>query len=116
MITAKIKRKKYHIIKKGLEKGLEAGLKDIVELLERKTKEYAPVDTGSLKNSITSSIKKFIGKVKVKIHYAGYQEYGTYKMSAANNGMGYLRPAVAFVRTKISAILGKNIRNGIRRN
>ena len=56
----------------------------------------APVDTGTLRRSLTSEVAMDEKAVYVgtNVEYAPYQEYGTYKMQAANGGKGFLKPAI----------------------
>lgn len=58
--------------------------------------ENCPVDTGNLRNSIHSNIneEEVHGEVGTNVEYAPYQEFGTSKMKAANNGKGIFRPAL----------------------
>lgn len=101
---------------KALQKGYLNALKEITDLVEEKAKEYAPVDTSNLRNKISSKIiKKTSSIVSSKAPYSIYQEQGTIYMSAANRGKGFFKPAVQFVRTRISAIVGKNLRSAFRR-
>ena len=47
---------------------------------ERDAKVLAPVDTGNLRNSITSTIRGLSGVVGPTANYAIHQEYGTSQM------------------------------------
>ena len=47
---------------------------------ERDAKVLAPVDTGNLRNSITSDIRGLTGVVGPTANYAIHQEYGTSRM------------------------------------
>ena len=63
---------------------------------EKYAKLASPVDTGNLRRSITyepddSEDAVYIG---TNVEYAPYQELGTSKHPAANDGRGFLRPAV----------------------
>ena len=73
-----------------IEKALEEGLKDSVEVLKDKIETNAPVDTGKLKKNIKveSSDNGLTQTVKVNVPYAQAVEYGT-KHSAANPFMRY---------------------------
>ena len=62
---------------------------------EALAKQFAPVDTGYLRSSITSEFsstagRTYSGEVTVGAHYAGYVEYGTSRMAP----QPYLNPAV----------------------
>lgn len=53
----------------------------------------SPVDTGRLRASIDHKVQGDAAYIGTNVEYAVYQEMGTSKMSAANNGRGFLRPA-----------------------
>ena len=59
---------------------------------ERYAKEYAPVDTGRLRNSITHATEPEEGAVYIgtNVEYGIYQEFGTVNQA----GTPFLRPAV----------------------
>ena len=59
---------------------------------ERYAKEYAPVDTGRLRNSITHEAAPDEGAVYIgtNVEYGVYQEFGTVNQT----GTPFLRPAV----------------------
>jgi len=64
-------------------------------------KTLAPYDTGSLQSSITSAqvqadASKCVWTVGTNITYAGFQEFGTYKMPAHP----YMGPALAAAAAK----------------
>lgn len=107
-------------------------------LVERAAKQYAPKDTGALRNSITSKVEKdgnnIIGVVFTPLEYAPYIEYGT-GLFAENGGrkdvpwnyqddkgewhstngqqpQPFLRPALADNRDKIKEILEESVKNG----
>ena len=89
-----------------------------MKILEAQTKDLAPIDTGFLRASIFSRIKKAVGIVATRISYAFYQEEGTPggQMDAANQGKGFMKPAAGFVKSRLSAIFGREIRSGFRSN
>lgn len=59
--------------------------------LKASAKAKAPVDTGFLKNHITSSYpNRLEGRVKSEAAYSGYQEYGT----RFQTGTPHIRPAL----------------------
>lgn len=51
-------------------------------LVEGEAKALAPVDTGALRDSITSQPAGMQCDIGTNIEYAIYQEFGTYKMRA----------------------------------
>lgn len=67
-------------------------LETIGLVAERYAKEYAPVDTGRLRNSISHETNSDESAVYIgtNVEYAPYQEFGTYKMP----GTPFLRPAI----------------------
>ena len=69
--------------------------------------ENAPVDTDRLSGSITHALGPSGRDVYVgtNVEYAIYQELGTSKMQAANDGRGYLRPAVTDNKSRIAALI-----------
>lgn len=54
----------------------------------------APVDSGTLKNSIDFIPDKDKVTIGSNLEYSIYQEFGTIHMPAANKGRGYFRPAL----------------------
>lgn len=60
----------------------KATVKKATYELEARAKGKAPVDTGALRNSIASTFENdgFTGIIGPSVHYAIYQELGTYKM------------------------------------
>ena len=61
------------------------------ERVKASAKAKAPVDTGFLKNHITSSYpSRLEGRVKSEAAYSGYQEYGT----RFQTGTPHIRPAL----------------------
>ena len=69
-------------------------LDDLGEEIRDRAKEYCPVDTGRLQNSIQSipgdDSQGHYVEVGTNIYYAGFVEFGTVKMRA----QPYLRPAL----------------------
>lgn len=64
--------------------------------LEARAKVEVPVDTGNLKNSISTSFENdgMTGVVSTNVEYAAYVEFGTVKMAAKP----YFTPAAEQVR------------------
>ena len=58
--------------------------------MQIKAKNYAPVDTGLLKRSITKEVRENVGIVESTVDYAVYQEYGT----RYQPGTAHIRPAL----------------------
>lgn len=66
-------------------------IRNNTERLKASAKSKAPVDTGFLKNHITSSYpNRLEGRVKSEAAYSGYQEYGT----RFQTGTPHIRPAL----------------------
>lgn len=66
-------------------------IRNNTERLKASAKSKAPVDTGFLKNHITSSYPdRLEGHVKSEAAYSGYQEYGT----RFQTGKPFMRPAL----------------------
>ena len=102
-----------------------AALRDVAKLLRRRIKDMAPEDTGNLKRNVGSWVRKAAdgempylqvgvydkeraAKKGLKhAYYAGFQEFGTSKMSAANGGRGFIRPAVMDSIDEVRIIQGK---------
>ena len=75
----------------------EKVVKNNTERLKASAKSKAPVDTGFLKNHITSSYPdRLEGHVKSEAAYSGYQEYGT----RFQTGKPFMRPALKEVEPK----------------
>jgi len=85
---------------------LQTAMGEIAQLVERRAKELAPVDTGTLRASIGHVVNR-MGRDAITaiigsdVEYAPYQEYGTYKMAA----QPFLRPALEQSRDEIVRIL-----------
>lgn len=94
-----------------LAAALESGGGQIVRKgafdVQAQAKTFAPVDTGNLKNSITSeeaeALRWIVGTV---VEYAPHQEYGTVNQS----GQPFMRPAVERVRPAYVSAWGKFLR------
>ena len=102
-----------------------AALRDTAKLLRRRIKDMAPEDTGNLKRNVGSWVRKSgdddVPYLQVGVYdreraekkglkhayYATWQELGTRNMDAANNGRGFIRPAVMDSIDDIRRIQGK---------
>ena len=56
---------------------LKEALNESCLLVENTAKENCPVDSGQLRNSITSNVSGETGEVGTNVEYAPYVEYGT---------------------------------------
>lgn len=76
--------------KKAMEQSSQV-IRNNTERLKASAQSKAPVDTGFLKNHITSSYPDSLeGHVKSEAAYSGYQEYGT----RFQTGKPFMRPAL----------------------
>ena len=77
----------------AVEKGIQNAEIKTTKLLEAENKKLAPKDTGSLKNSIYSSVDKpkYLGEVRAKSPCANYVIKGTgkYNTSGAHKNKGW---------------------------
>lgn len=79
-----------------------AAMQKVVLIVEGRAKRNAPVATGTLRRSITSSVvSPTRGQVGSNLEYAAPVEFGTKHMSA----QPYLRPAIDDSRSEIEAAL-----------
>ena len=58
------------------------GIAEGCRIVADEAKANAPVDTGELRDSITSKAEGLSGTAGTNKNYAAYQEFGTYKMKA----------------------------------
>lgn len=66
---------------------------------EREAKMFAPVDTGTLRNSITSDLRGLTGTVGPTVEYGAHVEYGTSRMAPhAYMGPAFDRNAAVFMQ------------------
>ena len=73
-----------------MKKAMERALEKIGMVGEAYAKEECPVDTGTLRNSISHAVDDNTAIIGTNVEYAPYVELGTSKMDA----QPYLRPAV----------------------
>ncbi len=80
----------------------EAAIAKAAHDIEAHAKAAAPVDTGLLRNSITSRREgRLAWVVESPVDYSVYQEYGTSRMAARP----YMTPAVEIVRPRLLSAL-----------
>ena len=77
------------------------------EVIVRRAKQLAPVDTGFMRNNIHAEEDAVISEAP----YSAYVEYGTKKMAA----QPFMRPAVDEGQSEILRVAGKVIEEEIRR-
>jgi HK97 gp10 family phage protein len=68
---------------------------------------FAPVDTGHLAGSIQARFGDYVGIVQTDCSYAGYQEFGTYKMAAQS----FMRPAADIVFPEFTSAMEQMVAN-----
>ena len=102
------------IILEALDDAIDEAMKTIGIQAENYARANAPVDTGRLRNSITSQVLKGENAVLIgtNVEYAPYQELGTSKMGACNHGKGFLRPAIDDHMDEYKRIVENELRNG----
>lgn len=90
-----VKEDKRAEVKAAIDSAIAKGL----EICGQKARDYAsmgaPVDTGRLAGSIESVVSEHEVVIGTNVEYAAYQEFGTSRFIAANDGEGYLRPAMS---------------------
>lgn len=102
---------------KNIEKlDLSEAFQNATIKVQRKAKDYAPVDTGRLYESIMrkpykGGSYKNGGLVYTNTEYAVYQEFGTKFMPPSNNGRGFLRASVLDLDAEIKEDMKKFIQN-----
>ena len=91
------------------DNAIDRALEKIGLVAERYAKEYAPVDTGRLRNSISHEVASDEGAVYIgtNVEYAPYQEFGTRYQS----GTPFLRPAVENHLDEYKAIVENELKN-----
>ncbi len=70
------------------DKAFERGLGVVLKKIQRDAKKLAPTNTGRLRNSIVTNVKKenseLVGSVSTNVEYAPYMEFGTGPVGQAN--------------------------------
>ena len=108
--------------------GVVASVEASCKLIEDRTKELCPVDTGALQSSYHTTIddsgKTVVGTVGSDLYYAPYVEYGTGIRGAGSAGAGpgpysttwpgmtprpHLRPAFDEARGSVLGLFRSNI-------
>lgn len=102
------------LIQQASDEAINKALTIIGLQVENYAKANAPVDTGALRNSITSQVLSGENAVEIgsNIEYAPYQELSTSKMPACNNGRGFLRPAIEDHTAEFEGIILNELQNG----
>lgn len=102
------------LIQQASDEAINKALTIIGLQVENYAKANAPVDTGALRNSITSQVLDGNKAVEIgsNIEYAPYQELGTSKTEACNGGRGFLRPAIEDHTAEFEGIILNELQNG----
>lgn len=110
----KFEKNNKEAVLKASDEAVESALEIIGMQAENYARANAPVDTGNLKNSITSAVLSGEDAVIIgtNVEYAPYQELGTSKMGACNGGRGFLRPAINDHMNEYKAIAQNVLKNG----
>ena len=96
----------------GVPGPIRRAMGDIALEIERRAKQNAPVDTGTLRASIASTVEELGGQaiaaiVGSPVEYAGFVELGTVYMGA----QPYLRPAIreasSFIRSRLESAVSE---------
>ena len=88
-------------------------LQKCAETAEGHAKDYAPVDTGHLRDSIHSAVVEdesaaYVGTRDSEVSYAKYQELGTHKMPAHP----FLAPSVKNHASEYRAVIEGELKDG----
>ena len=108
--------------------GVIASVQASVNLIQQAAQRYAPVDTGALRDSITTEVDSsgatVVGKVGPHVPYAEYVEFGTGRRGAGSADAGegpydpnwagmvpqpYMRPALDESKGSILELFKSNI-------
>lgn len=113
MMVVNILDNNRELIQKASDEAIARALTIIGLQTENYAKINAPVDTGALRNSITSQLVDGEHAVEIgsNIEYAPYQELGTSKMNACNDGRGFLRPAIEDHKSEFESIVLSELQN-----
>lgn len=77
-------------LQESINEGITRGVSEAGEIVVTEAKANCPVDTGNLRASINKQVSGNTCTVGTNCEYAGYVEFGTYKMAA----QPYLVPAL----------------------
>ena len=123
------------VFQDAYEEEIDNAWEEIGLLAEGFAQGYCSVDTGRLRNSINHATilgqgedsytdndgNAFTGRaakvlpdhgecyIGTNVDYAVYQEFGTSKISAANHGNGFLRPAITDHMDKYKSVMAQRL-------
>ena len=102
MVEIKIDMERFQqsasVVIKSLDNACEGAIKETCEEIQELAKEYAPVRTGTLRDSITMKVDGKTGEVYPTVPYAKYVENGTRYMLAKP----FMRPAFDAATEKLA--------------
>lgn len=105
------------VIQEALNSGIMKGLEAVGMEVQARAFEYAPYDTGRLRNSIAHVLDNdepavYIGS---NVEYAAFQELGSHESGypGANDGEGYLRPAINKNKARIQEAFTTAVQNSM---
>ena len=81
-VTCTIRNDRLDEIAARIPELAEDAIGKVTYYTQEQAKQNAPVDTGALRNSISAEVDGLTGFVFTGLDYAGYVEFGTYKMAA----------------------------------
>ena len=84
---------------------VRGGLTKAALLVEREAKMLAPVDTGTLKSSITHRVKGNEAEIGTVVKYASFQEYGPQGGGKTWEFTPFLGPAIEKNKDKILKLI-----------
>ena len=90
-ISVQILEDNHRQLIRATEYAIETALEVVGQKAEGYAKLKCPVDTGTLRKSITHRVVEDAVQIGTNVEYAPYVEFGTYKMKA----QPYLKPAVS---------------------
>lgn len=90
---------------KRIDSACEKSVKETCEDIQRMAKQFAPVRSGKLRDSIKIKVDGLKGEVYSDVSYVGYVENGTRKMRARP----FLRPAYDACIKELMSRVVKNL-------
>lgn len=109
-VSIEVKADNTELVVNGITEAVLRGLEQIGMAGEGYAKDYCPVDTGNLRNSITHVVDEAEGSVYIgtNVDYGPDVELGTVKMDA----QPYLKPAASDHAQTYRNILEDALKNG----
>ena len=111
MLRAQFSRRQRIRYQQALDSAVDRFLPDAALFVEGEAKIRTPVDTGTLRNSITHDVRDNVAIVGTNTKYAPHVEYGTRHMRA----QPYLRPALDENRKRLRRMFAQIFREVFKR-